>query len=242
MGFSCIPNDLIDDPQIGAYEIAVYAIIARHSDSEGDNATPSVSTISSLAGIGETTVNNAVNTLSRLGYVAKVRRFLPNGGNTSNGYKLPKQTPEPYTATRRTGQPTEHPPYTATRSRSIEQQHLTNVPAEPEPAQTVDDQHRSFADTVQAYVDEANAAGNKNAVCMRAYKEFYGGRTPPDFGYLGRVAKKVGGHGRLIRMLAETSIKPPDGDVLAYIQAVKKGKADEEERNTGMSRARVLAE
>lgn len=41
----------------------------------------------------------------------------------------------------------------------------------------------------------------------------------PDFGYIGKVANKVGGAGRLAELLWQHSAKPPSGDVLAYIQA-----------------------
>jgi hypothetical protein len=40
----------------------------------------------------------------------------------------------------------------------------------------------------------------------------------PDFGYIGKVANKVGGAGRLAELLWQHSAKPPSGDVLAYIQ------------------------
>jgi hypothetical protein len=47
----------------------------------------------------------------------------------------------------------------------------------------------------------------------------YPGLDPPDFGYIGKTAKAVGGAGRLAELLWQFSTRPPTGDVLAYIQA-----------------------
>lgn len=46
----------------------------------------------------------------------------------------------------------------------------------------------------------------------------------PDYGYIGKVANKVGGAGRLAELLWQHSAKPPSGDVLAYIQESVKSK------------------
>jgi len=52
----------------------------------------------------------------------------------------------------------------------------------------------------------------------------YPNRDPPAYGYLGKVAKKVGGAGRLADLLWQHSTRPPTGDLLAYILAVAKRK------------------
>jgi hypothetical protein len=51
----------------------------------------------------------------------------------------------------------------------------------------------------------------------------------PDFGYLGKVARQVGGAGRLGSLLWETSAKNVQGDVLAYIQAMTKARTKQDE-------------
>ena len=51
----------------------------------------------------------------------------------------------------------------------------------------------------------------------------YPNRVPPAYGYLGKVAKQVGGAGRLADLLWQHSTRPPTGDLLAYIRAVAKG-------------------
>lgn len=67
---------------------------------------------------------------------------------------------------------------------------------------------------------------NKAATLRRMFEALYPGYDPPDYGYLGKVARGVGGAGRLAQLLWETSTRPPTGDVLAYVQGIaKQGKA-----------------
>jgi hypothetical protein len=63
---------------------------------------------------------------------------------------------------------------------------------------------------------------NRQAVLRRMFVALYPGREPPEYSYLGKVARKVGGAGRLAEWLWLCSPKPPSGDVLAYIQAAAK--------------------
>lgn len=56
------------------------------------------------------------------------------------------------------------------------------------------------------------------------FEALYPGRDPPDYGYLGKIAKKVSGAGRLAELLWQHSAKPPTGDVLAYILQSENGR------------------
>jgi hypothetical protein len=51
----------------------------------------------------------------------------------------------------------------------------------------------------------------------------------PDFGYIGKVAKQVGGAGRLASLIWETSSKNVTGDLMAYCLAMAKGKTKAEQ-------------
>lgn len=51
----------------------------------------------------------------------------------------------------------------------------------------------------------------------------------PDFGYIGRTAKKVGGAGRLAGLIWETSSKNVQGDLMAYCLAMAKGQSKDEQ-------------
>jgi hypothetical protein len=61
---------------------------------------------------------------------------------------------------------------------------------------------------------------NRPATLRAMFEVLYPGRDPPSYGHLGRVARDVGGAGRLAELLWQHSTRPPTGDVLAYIQAV----------------------
>jgi len=43
------------------------------------------------------------------------------------------------------------------------------------------------------------------------------GIEAPDYGFIGKVAKDVGGAGRLAEIMWQLATKPPTGDVMAYI-------------------------
>lgn len=70
---------------------------------------------------------------------------------------------------------------------------------------------------------ETGKLNNRPASLVWMCRVLYPGLDPPDFGYIGRVAKKVGGAGRLADLLWQHSTRPPTGDLLAYIQQVAKG-------------------
>ncbi len=78
----------------------------------------------------------------------------------------------------------------------------------------------TFAEWYKAVEDSDNRA----AVLRQMCEVLYPNRDPPDYGYLGKVAKRVGGAGRLADLLWQHSTRPPTGDLLAYIQRVAKGK------------------
>jgi len=76
-----------------------------------------------------------------------------------------------------------------------------------------------FAEWYKAVEDSENRA----AVLRQMCEVLYPNRASPAYGYLGKVAKQVGGAGRLADLLWQHSTRPPTGDLLAYIQGVAKG-------------------
>lgn len=64
---------------------------------------------------------------------------------------------------------------------------------------------------------------NRPADLVAMHERLYPGRDPPDFGYMGKIARQVGGAGRMAELLWQHSTRPPTGDVLAYVLAVAKG-------------------
>jgi len=74
---------------------------------------------------------------------------------------------------------------------------------------------------------------NKQALLRRMTEILYPGLDPPDYGFIGSIAKQMGrgknGYHRLMCLLWEYSAKPPQGDLLPYLLRVHQGK----ERNNG---------
>lgn len=95
----------------------------------------------------------------------------------------------------------------------------TNKPADAGPPPNSTD-FSTFQDW-QTYI---KAETNRPAALQTMFAHLYPGHDPPSYGYIGRVAKQIGGAGRLADLLWKHSTRPPTGDVLAYIQATAKGK------------------
>ena len=85
----------------------------------------------------------------------------------------------------------------------------------------------NLADAFRFLLDVLRTAPNKQAILAEIYLICFP-PPAPDYGYLGKVARSVGGAGRLAEILWQLSAKPPTGDVLAYIT-----KAFAEHRNNG---------
>jgi len=93
----------------------------------------------------------------------------------------------------------------------------TNAPAVAVPAA-----HVPLAERFHDLLAELKTTDNKSAKLREIYIACFGESEVPDFGYLGKVAKQVGGAGRLAELFWQYSAKPPTGDVLAYIQKAHK--------------------
>lgn len=78
--------------------------------------------------------------------------------------------------------------------------------------------------TFAEWYEAVRASDNRYATLRWMVKVLYPNRDPPDYAYIGKVAKQVGGAGRLADLLWQHSTRPPTGDLLAYIQAVAKSK------------------
>ena len=70
---------------------------------------------------------------------------------------------------------------------------------------------------------------NRPATLRFMHEHLFPGRDPPDYGYIGKTAKIVGGAGRLAELLWQASSKPPTGDVLRYVQGMAKGQRRDQE-------------
>ena len=99
----------------------------------------------------------------------------------------------------------------------------TNVPAdagsadaERAPALPSD----SLAEQFHVYVEQLkDPKANRPAILHGVYVLCFGKNAAPEYSYLGKAAKQVGGAGRLAQLMFELVPRPPTGDVLAYIVA-----------------------
>lgn len=74
--------------------------------------------------------------------------------------------------------------------------------------------------SLTGWTERLRDSSNRQAVLVLMFETLYPGAVDvPSFAYIGRVANKVGGAGRLAELLWQNAAKPPSGDVLAYIQA-----------------------
>lgn len=87
----------------------------------------------------------------------------------------------------------------------------------------------SLADQFQALKRRLEAAkGNERpAILLEVYRLCFGEQGEmPAYGYLGKVAKEVGGAGRLADLMWQLTTRPPTGDILAYILKSHRGGGD----------------
>jgi hypothetical protein len=79
---------MLDDPKIGVDEIATMVALARHANESGE-CWPSHSTLSAMLGRSRRYVGKWTDVLEERGYLAKKRRHLEKGGETSCIYRIP---------------------------------------------------------------------------------------------------------------------------------------------------------
>jgi hypothetical protein len=101
MALALLLERMLDDPEIGVDEIATMVALARHANESGE-CWPSHSTLSAMLGRSRRYVGKWTDVLEERGYLAKKRRHLEKGGETSCIYRIPAlvlATPIPRTIT-----------------------------------------------------------------------------------------------------------------------------------------------
>ena len=77
--------------------------------------------------------------------------------------------------------------------------------------------------TFQEWMALIKQSSNRTAVLHDMFEDLYPQSVVPDYPYLGKVAREVGGAGRLADLLWQNCTRPPTGDVLAYCLKAAKG-------------------
>jgi len=85
--FTLIENIVLEDQVLGPVDILVYIALAKHADGEG-TCWPSMATIAKVARVCRSKAFEAIKHLEACGYLERTARFRPDGGVTSNVYKL----------------------------------------------------------------------------------------------------------------------------------------------------------
>jgi len=85
--FTLIENIVLEDQELGPVDLLVYIALAKHADTDGV-CWPSMATIGKLARCARGTVARSIARLEARGYLKRTARFRPDGGVTSNAYKL----------------------------------------------------------------------------------------------------------------------------------------------------------
>jgi len=101
-----------------------------------------------------------------------------------------------------------------------------------EPITTDPERPRTYEDWYTLVQEAAGKPGGRPAALRQMFMALYLGRDPPTFAYVGKVARKVGGAGRLCELLWQNCTRPPSGEVLAYVQAIAKDKNNGAHRQT----------
>lgn len=92
---------------------------------------------------------------------------------------------------------------------------------------------RPLAQQFNTLLEELKTTKNKQATLKDVYTLCFGEAAAPDYGYLGKTAKKVGGAGRLAQLMFELVTRPPAGDILAYIIAQEDGRKSRNKATNG---------
>lgn len=86
-----LPNWVVDDDRLGAYDLLVYMALIRHADNTGV-CWPSLERIAKIARCSQPTVSKSINLLEQLGYI---RRIKTDGRANRYHVSLWKPTPKP---------------------------------------------------------------------------------------------------------------------------------------------------
>ena len=86
--FTIVENIVLEDQALGPVDVLVYIALAKHADAEGV-CWPSMATIAQAGpGADGRRHSRRSSTWRRCGYLKRTPRFRPDGGVTSNAYRL----------------------------------------------------------------------------------------------------------------------------------------------------------
>lgn len=244
-GYFIVDNLVLEEygADIGPIGIAVYCALSKFADNKTRESFPRHSTIANLIGAHVRTVKTYLGKLVDAGLLKIKPRFSADGSRSSNLYILLPVRPKQESNSEARHQEHDHPPTDVPTQGTSDAYELPPVelspvdslpegvpsgPPDPAPLTRYapsGQQARDAPTTFQGWQDVVRSARNKPAALVRMVETLFPGAEVPDYGYVGKVAKIVGGEGRLADLLWSIAPHPPTGDLLAYAMG-KAGKGD----------------
>lgn len=216
--FAQVPIALITDKAISDGARVLFAYLVWRQGTHRA-AWPSMARIAADLGISASTARRRIQELEDRGWLTVEERV-----GTSNLYMLHaerhgcKNDTPPVTADSSPLSEMTSPPImtdTQNENQEREKRNDTRDPATP----VADATPTSFP----AWLSIIRDAKNRIAKLVWMHTELFPDHDPPTYGQMGKTAKLVGGASNLARLLWEASVRPPVGDVLAYVLQVHRG-------------------
>lgn len=86
-GFTIIPRWLLHRADLSKHAKLAYAVVASYTDETGE-AWPSLATVARLGSMSVSSARRGLDQLEALGVVERTARRRPDGGQTSNLYRI----------------------------------------------------------------------------------------------------------------------------------------------------------
>jgi len=220
--FTPIFDAVVQD--VGLVGASVYGRIWRYCQGNRQCCNAALKTIAESLNLSTRTIMRWTDELCTKGYLKDHTPDLKNKPHTYTTTSKLRLVVE--VRAEIDGMTESHPAVTESHSdsdtKSLEE--TSNIPEETDQESAAPSPCDTTPTSFEGWLRAGQETTNKNAVLKRMHDALYPDRESPSYSYIGKVAKAVGGPGRLAQLLWETAGKRPTGDVLAYILATVKPK------------------
>lgn len=241
-GFTPVIDAVVKD--VGLVTAVVYGVVWRYCQMKDKACKASIETIAERAGVDRKTAERHIKKLCAAGYLKDLtpdRKNAPHEYADTGKAKISAlvsgegktESPNP----KEVGQKVEA--RSDLESGQGKTESPTKIPSEDSFEDTKNPSGQNTPTNFQEWLTAIKESKNRPAILRWMVWELYPDKYEtkddvPGYGYLGKVAKKVGGAGRLADLLWQHSTRPPTGDVLAFVQVVAKGKKGSKEPYAGI--------